>query len=288
MENICWINGAFVPADRAVISAFDLGFLHGAGLFETLRAANGHLFRFTRHRERLSASIRKLGLPIDPAALPNESTLSELLMRNGLSEARLRLSASTGSRIARGNDSLPGPTILASAVAMEEYPTPYYRDGVSVSLARHFFDSNHPLAGHKALGYLPNLLALDAARRADCAETLLFTPERSLAEGAISNVFIVKDGALRTPSLQFNVLPGVAREAVLEIAAQRNIPADVEAPITIGDLLDADELFLTNVVMRVLPVTHVERRRIGTGKAGDMTRSLLMAFDGLIGEECAR
>lgn len=288
MENLCWINGAFVPADRAVISAFDLGFLHGAGLFETLRAVNGRLFRFTRHRERLSASIRKLGLPIDPAALPDEPILAELLTRNGLSEARLRLNASTGSRIARGDDSLPGSTILASAVAMEEYPAPYYRDGVSVNLARHVFDPNHPLAGHKALGYLPNLLALDAARRAGCAETLLFTPERALAEGAISNVFIVKGGALRTPSLRLNILPGVAREAVLEIAAQRNIRVDAETPITIGDLLDADEVFLTNVVMRVLPVTHVERHRVGTGKVGDMTRSLLTAFDNLMGEECAR
>ena len=113
-----------------------------------------------------------------------------------------------------------------------------------------------------------------------------FTPENLLAEGSVSNVFLVADGKLRTPPLETPVLPGVTRAAVLELAGENDISAD-EAPCTINDLLNGDEVFLTNAIMQVLPVARVEKHDIAKGVVGPIAKQLYQAYRDLVRKECS-
>ena len=147
--------------------------------------------------------------------------------------------------------------------------------------------ADDPIAGHKTTGYLPRLLGLREAQKAHCLEAVWFTTRNQLAEGSISNVFVVQGGVLKTPALATPVLPGLTRAAVLEVARKSGIET-VETDLGIGDLLDADECFLTNTIMELMPVIRVERRDIKDGKVGPMTRKLGDLYRELVQEECGR
>jgi len=141
------------------------------------------------------------------------------------------------------------------------------------------------MCGHKTICYYPRLLALNLAHQRRAAEAIWFTMENRLAEGCVSNVFLVKNSILQTPSLGTPVLPGIARKTVLELARQQSIEV-VEKDLFVTDLLDADEVFLTNVVMEVLPVISVEKRAIGSGTVGPVTQRLRDAFANAVEQEC--
>ena len=177
-------------------------------------------------------------------------------------------------------------TVCITATDLHPYAPKTYNEGVTVMIARRRVSDDDPLAGHKSTCYLPNLLDLRTAHAARCSEALLFNRRNELAEGTISNVFVVKQDRLRTPPLSTPVLPGIARSVVMELAAKMAIELDDRTPITIDDLLDADEVFLTNVIMQVLPVVRVEKREIGDGKPGRRTRELLDSYRDLVRREC--
>ena len=141
-----------------------------------------------------------------------------------------------------------------------------------------------PLAGHKTTSYLPRLLALRTAQQRDCGESIWFTPDNRLTEGCISNIFVVKKGTLTTPPLDAPVLPGVTREAVIELAKTNEIPIN-ETAGTVDDLLDADEVFLTNSIMEVMPVTRIERKPIANERPGEITGQLMNAYRKLVRNE---
>jgi branched-subunit amino acid aminotransferase/4-amino-4-deoxychorismate lyase len=286
MSNIVFFNGAYMPADEARISIFDGGFLHGAGLFESMRADYGHAFRLDAHIDRLLHSAEKLGLPIARPDLPLTRDVDELLERNDLDTARLRLTVTVGSMLASAIDAeRPALTVCLTAAALPPYPAELYARGMSVLVTTFKQSPSDPMCGHKTLNYLPRLLALRSAQRMQCGEALWFTPQNQLAEGSISNVFVAKSGAIATPPLQTPVLPGVSRAVVLELAGAAGIAAE-EKPLNINDLLDADEVFLTNSSMMVMPVVRVEKHDIGTGKPGPLAQKLRAAFVELVRKEC--
>ncbi|RMF71189.1 MAG: branched-chain amino acid aminotransferase, partial [Planctomycetota bacterium] len=161
-----------------------------------------------------------------------------------------------------------------------------YQRGVTVTVADTRQRGDDPTCGHKTVSYFARLASLRRAHTLQAFETIWLTPENRLAEGAISNLFVVRDGRVLTPPLDTPVLPGITRAAVLELASRLRIPAE-ERPLTINDLLDADEVFLTNSLMEIMPVVRVERRAIGTEKVGDVVRALYEAYGDLVQEECA-
>ena len=274
MDAIIYHNGEFQPASDARLSVSDGGLLHGAGVFETMRAGGGRVFRLDQHLARIKRSITALIRPVEGDALPDAEVFSELLRRNELDEARLRLTVTSGATT--GEDESP-LTVLATAAPLQEYPDEFFSRGIAVMLCPFRQSPSDPIAGHKTTAYLPRLLGLRAAGQAQCIEALWFTTENRLAEGCISNVFIVSKGVLRTPPLETPVLPGIARACVLELAAARELETR-EEPLTINELLDADEVFLTNTIMRVMPVIRVERKDIAAGKVGPITQRLLDAY----------
>ena len=285
MSDFVLFNRRFLHGSEASVSIFDGGWMHGAGLFETMRAENGRVFRFESHIERLRRSAAKLLVPIDREALPTPGNVWELLDRNGLTKARLRLTVSAGAMQLDDSDDLSALTVCLTATELTSYAPSSYEKGIHVVVCKSRVSPTDPTAGHKTTGYLPRLLGLRDAQSARCVEALWFTTENQLSEGSMSNVFTVSKGTMKTPPVDTPVLPGITRGVVLEIAGKADMHAE-ECPLTIDNLLDADEVFLTNSIMQIMPVTRVERHDIGSGQVGAVTKRMLDEYRALVRTEC--
>jgi branched-chain amino acid aminotransferase len=285
MQEKVFLNDKLVDVERAHVSVRDSGLLYGAGLFETMRSHNGIVFRLEDHLDRLLGSAAALSIrhAYDREFL--RQAVNKVLGANGLADARLRLTLTSGP-IAETVEQA-SPTLLVTATSLQGYPSEYYQTGVMVVLCPYRQNTTEPICGHKTTNYYPRLLALTLARQKGAAESLWFTTDNRLAEGCISNVFLLKASVLYTPPLQTPVLAGVARKAVCRIARDESIEV-VEKDLHIADVLEADEIFLTNVVMEVLPVIGVERHTVGDGKVGPVTMRLREKYLQTIEEECRR
>jgi len=288
-----YLNGEFVDESEAKLSVCDGGWLHGAGLFETMRAENSRIFRLELHMRRLCRSAAILLTPLERGVLPSPAVIAGLLERNGLTEARIRLTVSAAApsrrlqpaRTSEQLDACSALTVCLTAAELSGYPSGFYENGIQVAICDSRLSPTDPIAGHKTTAYLPRLLALREAQRAKCTESLWFTTANRLAEGSISNVFVVREGVLKTPPLDTPVLPGITRATLLEIARDAGVETQ-ECPLTIDDLLDADEVLLTNSIMQVMPVIRVEKRDIGDGRVGSIAKRLLEDYRKLVQEEC--
>jgi branched-chain amino acid aminotransferase len=278
-------NGRLLPETDAAVGIDDGGWLHGAGLFETMRAEHGSVFRLEAHMERLMRSAAKLLRPLARESLPSENDLRELLERNRLESARVRLTVSAGAMRADPGNGETKLTLCVTASELAPYPGRLYETGVNVVLSDFRQSPSDPVAGHKTTSYLPRLLALRKAQQARGMEAFWFTTDNRLAEGSISNVFVVSKGVLKTPPLDTPVLPGIARAVVIEIA-QKDALETHECALTIDDLLDADEVFLTNTIMQVMPVIRVEKHAIGDARPGPVTKRLRGEYARIIRKEC--
>jgi branched-subunit amino acid aminotransferase/4-amino-4-deoxychorismate lyase len=144
-----------------------------------------------------------------------------------------------------------------------------------------------PVSGHKTTSYFSRMLALQIAHSKGAAEALWFTTSNFLAEGCISNVFLIKDSVIYTPTISTPVLAGIARKTILRIT-QRNCLKLVEKDLDIEELLSANEIFLTNVIMKVLPVIGVEKHTVGNGKVGPVVKNLQKLYDQFIKDFCGK
>lgn len=268
------LNGVMVAEDDARVSVFDAGLQHAVGLFETMRTYAGKFFRLREHVERLIGSAAALGLPPVGDAPSLEQAVRRTVSENNLSDARVRLTVTRGRL---GSAENPTPTVIVTAASLTPYPPELYEKGMSVAVSDVRQNETDPTARHKTLLYFPRLLALEIARKKACGEALFFNTQKHLAEGAISNVFLIKEGALLTPGLETGVLPGITRRAVLDLAPDEGIRT-IEKTLTIQDLLAADEVFLTNSIMEVMPVVKIERHAVGDGTPGPRTRRLLERY----------
>ncbi len=280
-----FLNDKLVDIDKACISVTDSGFLYGAGLFETMRANNGVVFSLKDHLDRLFFSAASLSVPIEETYDKKYITdaIYKLLKANKLTEARLRLTLTSGPMVRE--DEQQKPTLLIIATKLTPYPDEYYRNGVLVVLSPFRQNIAEPIYGHKTTSYFSRMLALKWAHQKRAAEALWFTVDNRLAEGCISNVFLVKDSILYTPFIRTPILAGVARKTVFQIAFRDSIEL-VEKDLYIDDVLAADEIFLTNVIMQILPISRVEKHDVGAGKPGPMTKKLQKKFEELIQTEC--
>lgn len=285
MSRVVQLNGEFVPLSEANVSVYDAGWLHGAGLFETMRAENRRVFRLQDHLDRLAASANEVLSPIDPDLLPDAEAVKILLERNDLTEARVRLTVSAGSVVEANEPQDRRLTVCITAAPLVAYPAELYKTGVAVLISKYRQSRHDPLAGHKTTSYLPRLMALKHAGQAQCMEALWFTSDNVLAEGSISNVFIVSESVVSTPPIETPILPGIARRIVLELCESQGLRVE-ERAISIDDLLDAEEVFLTNSIMQIMPVNRVEKRDIYGGKPGPVAADLLKGYRERVMREC--
>jgi branched-chain amino acid aminotransferase len=279
-----WLNGKVVPREEAAVSVFDAGFQHGIGLFETMLARNGRVFRAEAHVQRLIASATHLLLSESLRAQPLAKAVQQAVEANALDAARVRLTVTGGNlaSLERGERKTVDPTVLIVTQPPTEYPAEFFEGGVRVVIADGRVNPFAPTAGHKTLNYWPRIQALQLAGAKGGAEAMWFSVTNHLAGGSVSNVFLVKGGSLFTPiargeeergALPAPVLPGITRAAVIELAEEMNITVH-KRMLDINDLLSADEVLLTNSSWGVLPVVGIEREKIGSGEVGPMTRHL--------------
>lgn len=282
MEQV-FLNDRLVDIEKAHISATDSGFLYGAGLFETMRSYDGVVFGLKDHLDRLffSANSLSINLPYNRDYITD--AIYKLLRANKLTDARLRLTL-TGGPMAEPDENRQ-PTLLITAVKLTPYPPEYYKNGVLVVLCPFRQNTSDPTYGHKTTSYFPRMIALKLAHQNKAAEALWFTVDNRLAEGCISNVFLVRDSVLYTPLIATPVLAGVTRKTICQIALKNSIEF-VEKDLYISDVLGTDEIFLTNVIMQIMPVTSVEKHTVGDGKVGAMTKNLQKDFDSFVRNEC--
>ncbi len=282
MEKV-FLNDNLVDIDKACISPADGGFLYGAGLFETMRCHNGVVFCLDDHLDRLFSSAEKLLILHHYEKNYIAEAIYKLLDANNLSDARLRLTLSAGS--VSETQKSQRATLLIAATQFQPYPPEYYQKGILVILSPFRQNVTDPTCGHKTTSYFLRMLALKLAHQKLAAEAIWFTTSNLLAEGSISNVFLVKDSAVYTPPLSTPVLPGIARKAICKLAADNSIQL-VETELSIDDLLSAHEVFLTNVIMKIMPITSIEKHAVGDGKVGPLTKQLQGLFDSFLQEKC--
>jgi len=290
VTEIVYLNGSLVPRSRARVSAFDHGFLYGYGLFETMRAYNGRIFLLDRHLKRLNQSAELLGMGRALADIDLERACIDTLNANNLKDARMRLTVTKGDvGPFPGRKQDDTATVLVTATAYRPLPAAVYENGYNALISEFHRDSQSRLSRLKSTSYLLSVLAKKEAESAGMDEVLLLNEHGSIVEGSISNVFFVAGDELVTPPLDSGILPGITREAVMELAAGSKIKV-LEAEIWPEDLSRFDEAFLTNSVLETMPLVEIRDRAgkkiaIGTGRPGTITKRLMSAYREMVARE---
>lgn len=276
--SLIYLNGEFVPSEKAAVSVFDHGFLYGDGVFEGIRAYGGRVFRLEDHVKRLFDSAQAIMLCIPMSQSEMCEAILETLRRNNLRDAYIR------PIVTRGMGDLgldPNKCNLATVIVIAiEWGAMYgslYEVGltaVSVAVRRNSPDALPP--NIKSLNYLNNIMAKIEANIKGGNEAIILDAQGRLSEGSGDNIFIIKDKKIYTPHT-INNLKGITREAVLELAKVQGYEV-LESDLGLFDLYTADEVFVTGTAAEVAPVTKADGRTIGSGLPGAITKKLMAAF----------
>lgn len=273
-----WLDGRLLDPADAAIAIGDRGFLLGDGLFETMRAYAGHVFRLDAHLARLRAGAARVGIPV-PDGL--EQAVLETVAANESAQpgdTAIRLTVTRGEAgyallPQPSPDDAPAPTALITARPYRADPG-WYELGIAAGTARGRIDEHSATVGLKRLGYLEAIVALREAAAAGFQDALFLDGAGHLAEGAASNLFVLAGGTLYTPPLTCGVLPGITRATVLELAQAGGVQVR-EDTLLPGVLPEASEAFLTSSLRELVPLVLVDGQPIGDGRPGPLTLRLL-------------
>jgi branched-chain amino acid aminotransferase len=278
-----YLNDRFVKEEEAVVSVFDHGFLYGDGVYETIRSYGNRIFMRDQHLARLRRSADGIGLtiPIPDHRWPD--LLHESMARNNIGSAQqdayLRITISRGTGDIGLDPALcRTPTVVIMTKPLHPPSPEQYRTGVNLIVAR--TKRNLPSAlppQIKATNFLNNILAKREAIAAGAFDSILLNWESYLTECTVSNLFFVRAGRLCTPALACGLLDGITRNIVLSLAQEAQISVD-EGYFGVEAIYKADECFLTNTSMEVMPVTMVDGHPVGKGTPGLLTQELHRLF----------
>jgi branched-chain amino acid aminotransferase len=283
MTELAYFNGRLVPREEARVSVLDYGFLFGYGLYETVRAYQGGLFRLDAHLERLNESAARLGIALDLPALKQGAL--DAVKANRYAETRVRITVSIGAGTMTPDlTSCPAPTVVVLAGEYHPFSPEKYERGFKAIISSIRRNSGSPVTYMKSANTMESMLARREAKGAGADEALFLNDRGYLTEASGSNVFLVKEGIITTPRLQSGILPGVTRKALFEAARWSGLIVR-EAGIRPGALFEADEAFLTNSLIEVMPLTEVDGRAVGGGTVGIVTGQLMAAYRELVFKE---
>lgn len=278
-----YLNDRFVTEQEAVVSVFDHGFLYGDGVYETIRSYGSRIFMRDQHLARLRRSAEAIGLTIPIPEQQWPALLREAMTKNevgqGHSDAYLRITISRGPGDIGLDPALcPTPTVVIMTKPLQPPPPEQYRTGVSLIIAKTRRNLPSALSPQiKATNFLNNILAKREAIAAEAFDSILLNWESQLTECTVSNIFFVRAGRLCTPALDCGLLDGITRDLLLGLARDAQIPVD-EGHFDVESLRQADECFLTNTTMEVMPVTRVDGHPVGKGTPGPITQQLHEQF----------
>ena len=272
-----WINGKFVDTDKARVSVFDRGFMYGDGVFETMRSYAGKVFKLDLHLERLFKSLDVIGIKNKYSKKYLQDAIEKTLKTNSLLSAYIKLIVTRGEgRFGISHKDIFSPNVVIMAKDFEGYPGWMFNTGLNVNITG-VQNEEAVTSRIKTLNYLPYILARFDAKDMGFDEAVLTNTKGYITEGATSNIFIVKNSILITPSEDSGILPGITRSIIIEIAKKLKISVK-ERLLSRRELLGADEAFLTNSLAEVLPVTKVDSKRVGSGVVGEITKLMRISY----------
>ena len=277
MPGVVYLNGEFLPRERATLSVDDRGFIFGDGIYEVTRVVNGRLFEADRHMRRLQYGLRGIG--IDPRITPDQiiDIHYRLIQENGLKSGEgtvyLQITRGAAPRTHYFPPAGTAPTVFLSASPF----TPNKAQREQGATAVTYPDIRWSRCDLKTVNLLGAVLAKQHAVAAGSLEAV-FIRDGVITEGSHTNVFGVIDGQLRTYPRSNYILPGITRDVVLELAVEEGINVR-ETPIFQQEIGRLDELFVTGTTSDVTPIVQLDGRPIGAGTPGPITRQLGAAID---------
>ena len=281
-----WLDGKLVGKEQAVVSVYDHGLLYGDGVFEGIRVYGGRIFKCAQHLDRLFNGARaiRLEIPYDKPAL--EKAMLQTVAADGTQDAYIRLVVTRGIGALGLHPFTCGrPQVIIIVDTIQLYPQEMYEIGMSVVIASTVRISPNALSARiKSLNYLNNIMARIEAIDAGVPEAIMLNANGMVAEATADNVFIIARRSVITPPANSGSLEGITRGVVMELSRAAGLPM-VEADLTRYDLYTCDECFLTGTGAELVPVTQIDRRPVGDGKPGAITRQLIAAFKKKVREE---
>jgi len=272
-----YLNGKFVDKEDAKISIYDHGLLYGDGVFEGIRAYDGVIFKLKEHIDRLYDSAKSILLEIPLSKEEMEKVVVETVRINNLRDAYIRLVVTRGiGDLGLDPRKCSNPTVFCIAEPMNPLLGESGIRAITSSIRRLPVDVLNPAV--KSLNYLNSILAKIQANYAGVDEAFLLDSEGYVVEGTGDNIFVVKNGIIKTPPVASSVLRGITRDTVIDIAKELGYIV-VEEKITLHELYVADEVFITGTAAELVPVIEIDGRVINGGKIGEITRRLKEEFN---------
>ncbi len=271
-----YLNGQFMPIEEARVPVLDRGFIFGDGVYEVIPAYSRRPFRLPEHLKRLQHSLDGIRLKNPHTEAEWTRLIHELVSRNAGDDQYLYLHITRG--VARRDHAFPTPpvppTVFMMSSPLIHPPAELLASGISAVTA---LDNRWLRCDIKAISLLPNVLLRQLAIDAGCAETIMLRDNEFLTEGAASNIFVVKNGALLAPPKDNLMLPGITYDVVLELAAANGIPCTVRRVLA-DEVFGAEELLLTSSTREVLAITHLDGKPVGSGRPGPMFARLYQLY----------
>ena len=275
-----WINGGLVPKERASVPLYDHGMLYGDGIFEGIRVYNNRVFKLDEHVARLYGSAQALNIEIPAPPEATRAAVLETVRANGHANGYIRITATRGTGLGLDPKHIKTEAnVYISCEQLALYPPEMYEKGLIVATVSTRLPSPDVIDPRvKCTGkYINNIMAKAEANRYGAGEGLMLTREGYVGEATGDNLFLVKNGALTTPPASIGILQGITRDTVIALA--QDMAVTVTEPImTLYDVYNADEAFLTGTAAEVIPAVEFDGRTIGDGTPGPLTRRLIAAF----------
>lgn len=275
MPEIAYVNGEFLPLERATVRVEDRGFQFADGVYEVVRTYGGKPFATDEHLARLSRSLEAIELKNPLRVEQWKSIIDEGIRRSGFAEAIVYLQITRGCAPRhRGIPKDAAPTIVVTVRQLGPPSTRVRETGIAVITVPEFRWARCDI---KSIALLPSVLAYQAAKKAGANDAIFVGDDDTVNESTAGNVFVVTHGRLRTPPKSTHILPGVTRDKLLEAARAAGV-VTVEEQITRAELYAADEMFLTSTTAEVVPVVTVDGKRIGAGKTWPVSTRVFEQF----------
>ena len=279
MKRLIYINGRFMPENRATISPLDSGFLFGEGLFETIRSYQGHPFLLDKHLARLRRGLQRLAIPEPQNLQQSPAIISELLAANRLTQEPgvIKLVVSRGDTKIGNPDKNLAPTLMIRATRLDLESIRRRQQGMRALILPWRRDRQNPLLTVKSLSYLENRYGLGEAHRGGFDEGIFLNQEGELCEGSFSNLFLIRGESLLTPPLTAGLLPGITRAFILDTADRLHLDCR-ETPLYEKDIKECDGAFLTSSLMEMAPLIELSEHKFNLDRTSKLRSTLQETF----------
>lgn len=279
---LIYLDGKIVPEAEAKISVFDHGLLYGDGVFEGIRFYNGRVFRLDEHLQRLYESARSILLNVPISIEEMEKATLDTIAANQLRDGYIRLLVTRGvGPLGLNPYQCPKASVVVIASSIALYPKEKYEAGLTMVTCATRRPSSAALSPQvKSLNYLNNIMAKIEAIQGGAEEGVMLNEQGYIAECTGDNLFILKRGEVLTPPIASGGLDGITRRVAMELLAEMGIPCR-EVNLTRHDVYTAEECFLTGTAAEVIAGVMLDRRPIGDGKPGELTKQLVERFKAL-------